>query len=125
MAIGNVLSRKTTVPVGVPVVVLAVWVEKVTGWPKVRLVADGVKVMTVGAEVMVRLRAALWAGAWVRSPEYVAVRVWGPVVRLAVLKVAELVESGVVARVVLFSRKVMLPVAGVPAARAAVRVPLP
>ena len=62
VAIGNVLSRKTTVPVGVPVVVLAVWVEKVTGWPKVRLVADGVKVMTVGAEVIVRLRAALWAG---------------------------------------------------------------
>ena len=48
-------SRRVTVPVGVPAVVLATWVVRVTGEPGVAVALRLLSVMRVGAGLMVRV----------------------------------------------------------------------
>ena len=65
VAMGVEVSRMVTVPVGVPVVVVATWVRRVGFAPRE---VGIVRVVTVGAGVIVRVKGALWALVWVRSP---------------------------------------------------------
>ncbi len=64
---GCVVSRRVRVPVGMPVVVLATWAVRVMGAGG-RELRGGMSVVRVGAGLMVRVKAVLWALAWVRSP---------------------------------------------------------
>ena len=66
MAMGVLASRRLRVPVGIPVVVLVTCAVMVAG----RVAGDMGRAseVWVGAGVMVRVKAVLWALVWVRSP---------------------------------------------------------
>lgn len=61
-----VVSRRVMVPVGLPVVVDTVWAVKVIGGWVLESGTD--RVVMVGAGLMVRVKAVLWAAEWVWSP---------------------------------------------------------